>query len=179
MCSVNLPPLWQVFLVCGKGWILTPRMNPSRRQSGAFLYGREPLSWLPWAVWVTGLLIITYPGFSDNAFVSMVSRDRLDQSYILCVSGVEPAGVVLCGNRDWQADNSLRCGSASWQVVFGSVTVVELNSPVLGFNFTVYNSKRSFGNTRTLIPCPVVWHWVIDIRLHQTCSFRDPTNHSK
>lgn len=51
-------------------------------------------------LWLTGLLIITCPGFSDNGLVSMVSRDRLDQSYILWVFGVQPSRVTLCRNRE-------------------------------------------------------------------------------
>ena len=46
------------------------------------------------------LLIITCHGFSDNGFVSMISKDRLDQPYILWVLGVQPTSVILCGNRE-------------------------------------------------------------------------------
>lgn len=47
-----------------------------------------------------GLLIITCHSFSDNGFVSVISKDRLDQSYILWVLGVQPTSVILCGNRE-------------------------------------------------------------------------------
>lgn len=75
-----------------------PGMSLSRRQTGVSFYESS------WAdshePWLIGLLIITCHGFSDNGFVSMISKTRLDQSYILWVLGVQPTSVILCGNRE-------------------------------------------------------------------------------
>lgn len=75
-----------------------PGMSLSRRQTGVSFYESS------WAdshePWLIGLLIITCHGFSDNGFVSMISKDRLDQSYMLWVLGVQPTSVILCRNRE-------------------------------------------------------------------------------
>lgn len=102
-------------------------MSLSRRQTGVSFYESS------WAnshePWLIGLLIITCHDFSDNGSVSMISKDRLDQSYILWVLGVQPASVILCGNRE-EADTlstiwvvplkfSQELGVASHQVLPG------------------------------------------------------------
>lgn len=135
-------------------------MSLSRRQTGVSFYESS------WAnsheLWLIGLLIITCHDFSDNGSVSMISKDRLDQSYILWVLGVQPASVILCGNkrRGWHAVHNLSGASevfrGTWRRLSPSaprvpMSEVEFGSLASGLSTGVHKYWASFGITRTSI----------------------------